>query len=56
MSAEEARNNTENNANQLQETYIKSYAQVEEGQMLPGEIIEVGTEYIYVDVRVRKQA
>jgi small subunit ribosomal protein S1 len=55
MSAEEVRNKTENNENQLQETYIKTYAQVEEGQMLPGEVIEVSTEYIYVDVGLKSE-
>ena len=55
MSVEEVKNNAENKENQLQETYIKSYAQVEEGQMLPGEVIEVGSEYVYVDVGLKSE-
>jgi small subunit ribosomal protein S1 len=55
MSAEEVRKNPENGENQLQESYIKTYAQVEEGQMLPGEIIEVGSEYVYVDVGLKSE-
>lgn len=41
--------------NRLQEEYIQSFAQVEEGQMLPGKVVEAGSEFIYVDVGLKSE-
>jgi small subunit ribosomal protein S1 len=39
----------------LQEEYIQTFAQVEEGQMLPGIVVEVGNDYVYVDVGLKSE-
>jgi small subunit ribosomal protein S1 len=41
--------------NRLQEEYIQTFAQVEEGQMLPGIVVEVSAEYVYVDVGLKSE-
>jgi len=41
--------------NRLQEEYIQTFAQVEEGQMLPGIVVEVGGDYVYVDVGLKSE-
>jgi small subunit ribosomal protein S1 len=41
--------------NRLQEEYIQTFAQVEEGQMLPGIVVEVGNDYVYVDVGLKSE-
>jgi small subunit ribosomal protein S1 len=43
------------NENRLQEEYIQSFAQVEEGQMLPGRVVEVNNNYVYVDVGLKSE-
>ncbi len=43
------------NNEQLQKAYMKSFVQVEEGQMLPGKVIEVGSEIIYLDVGLKSE-
>jgi small subunit ribosomal protein S1 len=41
--------------NRLQEEYIQTFAQVEEGQMLPGIVVEAGGDYVYVDVGLKSE-
>jgi len=41
--------------NRLQEEYIQTFAQVEEGQMLPGIVVEVSNDYVYVDVGLKSE-
>jgi len=41
--------------NRLQEEYIQTFAQVEEGQMLPGTVVEVGSDFGYVDVGLKSE-
>jgi small subunit ribosomal protein S1 len=43
------------NENRLQEEYIQTFAQVEEGQMLPGRVVEVTGDYVYVDVGLKSE-
>ncbi len=55
MSVEDVMNEKGKNENKLQEEYIQSFAQVEEGQMLPGEVVEVANDYVYVDVGLKSE-
>ena len=55
MSSEDINNTDVQNEEQLQEKYIQSFAQVAEGQMLPGEVIELSEEYVYLDVGLKSE-
>ncbi|MBN1835382.1 MAG: S1 RNA-binding domain-containing protein, partial [Spirochaetales bacterium] len=48
-------NHEDVNEQRLEEEYIHSLAQVEEGQMVPGQVVEVDSEYIYVDVGLKSE-
>jgi len=41
--------------NQLQEQYVQSLQPIEEGQMIPGRVIEVDDDYVYVDVGYKSE-
>ena len=49
------RNSDEVNEQRLEEEYIQSLAQVEEGQMVPGQVVEIDADYIYVDVGLKSE-
>ncbi len=56
MNGEELKKNPElEHGNSLQEEYLQSLAQVEEGQMVPGEVVQVGSEFVYVDVGLKSE-
>ena len=56
MSVENIRKGDEGrNENRLQEEYIQSFLQVEEGQMLPGKVVQIGTEFVFVDVGLKSE-
>ena len=40
---------------QLQEQYVQSLQPIEEGQMIPGRVIEVDDDYVYVDVGYKSE-
>ena len=50
MTSIELTNGDEFNDQRLREEYLQSLAQVAEGQMVPGQIVEVDSEFVYVDV------
>ncbi|MBA7529502.1 30S ribosomal protein S1 [subsurface metagenome] len=43
------------NEEELQEQYIKSFQSVAEGQMIPGKIVEINPEYIFLDVGLKSE-
>ena len=43
----------ESNQNQLQEMYLKTLDEVEEGGLIEGEVIQVDSEFVYVDVGLK---
>jgi len=56
MSTEDKKNLTpgpENN--QLQEQYVQSFQPIEEGQMIPGRVVEISSDYVYVDVGYKSE-
>lgn len=56
MDADRAsRNSEELNEQRLEEEYMQSLAQVEEGQMVPGQVVETDNDYIYVDVGLKSE-
>ncbi len=57
MNAEEKKpaENPNPNGSQLQEEYISKFQSVSEGQMIPGEVVEVTPEYVFVDVGLKSE-
>ncbi len=55
MNSEQTNNVDKFNEQRLQEQYIQSLAQVAEGQMLPGQIVEVDEDFVYVDVGLKSE-
>jgi len=55
MTSIELTNDDEFNEQRLREQYLQSLAQVAEGQMVPGQIVEVDSEYVYVDVGLKSE-
>jgi small subunit ribosomal protein S1 len=55
MNSESKKKPEPKNENRLQEEYIQTFAQVEEGQMLPGRVVEVNNDYVYVDVGLKSE-
>jgi len=43
------------NEEQLQEQYIKNFQSVTEGQMIPGKVIEINPEYVFLDVGLKSE-
>jgi small subunit ribosomal protein S1 len=55
MSTEDKKKLAPEAENQLQEQYVQSLQPIEEGQMIPGRVIEVDTDYVYVDVGYKSE-
>ncbi|UCF99311.1 MAG: 30S ribosomal protein S1 [Spirochaetaceae bacterium] len=55
MTSTEMNNGDEFNEQRLREEYLQSLAQVAEGQMVPGQVVEVDNEFIYVDVGLKSE-
>ena len=55
MTSIELTNGDEFNDQRLREEYLQSLAQVAEGQMVPGQIVEVDSEFVYVDVGLKSE-
>ncbi len=55
MSTEEKKNLIPGTETSLQEQYVQSLQPIEEGQMIPGRIIEIDTDYVYVDVGYKSE-
>jgi len=55
MISEEMKNADEFNEQRLREEYLQSLAQVAEGQMVPGQIVEADSEFVYVDVGLKSE-
>ncbi len=55
MSSEESNNAAEFNEERLREKYMQSLAQVAEGQMVPGQVVEVDSEFVYVDIGLKSE-
>jgi small subunit ribosomal protein S1 len=43
----------ESNQDQLQEMYLKALDQIEEGGLIEGEVIQVDSEFVYLDVGLK---
>jgi small subunit ribosomal protein S1 len=55
MSTEDKKKLASEAENQLQERYVQSLQPIEEGQMIPGRVIEVDDDYVYVDVGYKSE-
>jgi len=55
MSTEDKHKLASEATSQLQEQYVQSFQPIEEGQMIPGRVIEVDTDYVYVDVGYKSE-
>jgi small subunit ribosomal protein S1 len=55
MSTEDKKKLAPEAENSLQEQYVQSLQPIEEGQMIPGRVIEVDSDYIYVDVGYKSE-
>jgi small subunit ribosomal protein S1 len=55
MSTEEKKKPTPEAESGLQEQYVQSLQPIEEGQMIPGRVIEIDSEYVYVDVGYKSE-
>jgi len=55
MSTEDKKKLAPEVENALQEQYVQSLQPIEEGQMIPGHVIEVDTDYVYVDVGYKSE-
>ena len=55
MTSIEFTNGDEFNEQRLREEYLQSLAQVAEGQMVPGQVVEVDSEFVYVDVGLKSE-
>lgn len=43
------------NEEELQEQYIKSFQSVTEGQMIPGKVVQINPEYVFLDVGLKSE-
>jgi small subunit ribosomal protein S1 len=55
MSTEDKKKLTPEADTGLQEQYVQSLQPIEEGQMIPGRVIEIDTDYVYVDVGYKSE-
>jgi small subunit ribosomal protein S1 len=55
MNTEEKKKLAPEAEKQLQEQYVQSLQPIEEGQMIPGKVIEVDDAYVYVDVGYKSE-
>jgi small subunit ribosomal protein S1 len=55
MTSIELTNGDEFNEQRLREEYLQSLAQVAEGQMVPGQIVQADSEFVYVDVGLKSE-
>ena len=55
MSTEDKKKLAPEAENQLQEQYVQSLQPIEEGQMIPGRVIEVDGDYVYIDVGYKSE-
>ncbi len=55
MSTEDKKRPAPEAENQLQEQYVQSLQPIEEGQMIPGRVIEADDDYVYVDVGYKSE-
>ncbi|MGA2612612.1 MAG: 30S ribosomal protein S1 [Spirochaetia bacterium] len=55
MSTEDKKKLAPEAETQLQEQYVQSLQPIEEGQMIPGRVIEVDDDYVYVDVGYKSE-
>ena len=55
MSTEDKKKLAPEAESQLQEQYVQSLQPIEEGQMIPGRVIEVDGDYVYVDVGYKSE-
>jgi small subunit ribosomal protein S1 len=55
MSTEEKKNLAPGTEKNLQEQYVQSLQPIEEGQMIPGRVIEIDQDYVYVDVGYKSE-
>jgi small subunit ribosomal protein S1 len=55
MSTEEKKNLAPGTETNLQAQYVQSLQPIEEGQMIPGKVIEVDQDYVYVDVGYKSE-
>jgi small subunit ribosomal protein S1 len=52
---DEAKNSSENIQTQLQEQYLKSLEQLEEGQLITGQVIQVTPDQVFIDVGYKSE-
>jgi small subunit ribosomal protein S1 len=52
---DEAKNSSENIQTQLQEQYLKSLEQLEEGQLVTGQVIQVTSDQVFIDVGYKSE-
>ena len=55
MSTDEKKRPAPEAEKQLQEQYVQSLQPIEEGQMIPGRVIEVTGDYVYIDVGYKSE-
>ena len=55
MSTEDKKKLTPEAETGLQEQYVQSLQPIEEGQMIPGRVIEIDADYVYVDVGYKSE-
>ena len=55
MNVEDITSNHGDRIAELQKKYMETFTQVEEGQMLPGKVVEIGEDFIYVDVGLKSE-
>jgi small subunit ribosomal protein S1 len=52
---DEAKNSSENIQTQLQEQYLKSLEQLEEGQLITGKVIQITSDQVFIDVGYKSE-
>jgi small subunit ribosomal protein S1 len=55
MSTEDKKILTPGPENQLEAQYVQSFQPIEEGQMIPGRVVEISSDYVYVDVGYKSE-
>ena len=55
MAAQKVKFDTELTEDQLEEQYIKSLQSIEEGQMICGKVIQIGTEQVFIDIGYKSE-
>lgn len=55
MSVDEKKPAETSMGSHLQEEYMNKYQSVAEGQMIPGEVVEINTDYVFVDVGLKSE-